>query len=101
MTYQMRPPHLVHRLCIVQLNVQILIYTLQCAADLDFVLEFDGDFVLDEGLEETVTCLSAVELLVTCALHIGYARVLRDPRRGMVREPEEEHCDVCVFATSL
>jgi hypothetical protein len=60
-TYQMRPPQLIHRLCIVQLDVQILVYTLECPADLDFVLEFDRDFVLDERFEE------AIALSVACA----------------------------------
>jgi hypothetical protein len=54
-TYQMWPPHLVHRLSIIQLDIQILIYALECAADLDFVLEFDGDFVLDKCFEKTAT----------------------------------------------
>jgi hypothetical protein len=51
----MWPPHLVHRLSIIQLDIQILIYALECAADLDFVLEFDGDFVLDKCFEKTAT----------------------------------------------
>ena len=58
-TYQMRPPQLIHRLCIIQLNVQVLIHALECAADLDFVLEFDGDFVLDERFEEAIALLLA------------------------------------------
>jgi hypothetical protein len=55
----MRPPQLIHRLCIVQLDIQILVHTLERAADLDFVLEFDGDFVLDECFEEAVALLLA------------------------------------------
>jgi hypothetical protein len=43
----MRPSHLIHRLSIIQLDVQILVHALERPADLDFVLEFDGDFVLD------------------------------------------------------
>jgi hypothetical protein len=50
----MRPPHLIHRLRVIQLDVQVLIHALERAADLHFVLEFDGDFVLDEGFEEAV-----------------------------------------------
>jgi hypothetical protein len=50
---QMRPPDLIHRLCVVQLDVQVLVHALQCATDLDFILEFDSDLVLDERLEET------------------------------------------------
>ena len=58
-TYQMRPPQLIHRFCIVQLDVQVLVHALECAADLDFVLEFDGDFVLDERFEEAIALLLA------------------------------------------
>lgn len=53
MTYQMRPPNLIHRLRVIQLDVEVLIDALQRPADLDFVLELHGDFVLDEGFEET------------------------------------------------
>jgi hypothetical protein len=53
----MRPPQLIYRLCIVQLDVQVLVHALECAADLDFVLEFDGDFVLDERFEEAIALL--------------------------------------------
>lgn len=53
MTYQMRPSHLIHCLCVVQLDVEVLIHALQCPTDLDLILEFDGDFVLDECFEET------------------------------------------------
>jgi hypothetical protein len=47
-----RPPHLIRSLGIVQLDVQVLIHALQCAADADFVLEFDGNLVVDERFEE-------------------------------------------------
>lgn len=57
MTYQVWPPHLVHGLSVVQLDVQVLVHALQCAADLHFVLEFDRDFVLDQRFEETDTML--------------------------------------------
>lgn len=60
LTYQMRPPQLIHRLGIVQLNVQILIYALERPADLHFVLEFDGDFVLYECFEEAAWVLGLV-----------------------------------------
>jgi hypothetical protein len=50
----MRPPRLIRRLRIIQLNIQVLIDALQRSANADFVLEFDRDFVLDERLEETV-----------------------------------------------
>lgn len=49
----MRPPDLIHRLSVIQLDIQILIDALQRPTDLDFILELHGDFVLDEGLEET------------------------------------------------
>ena len=55
----MRPFQLIHRLCIVQLDVQVLVHTLQRAADLDFVFEFDSDFVLDERFEEAIALLLA------------------------------------------
>ena len=58
-TYQMRPPHLIHCLSIVQFDVQILIHALQRPAYLYFVLEFDGDFVLDERFEEAIALLLA------------------------------------------
>jgi hypothetical protein len=53
--YQVRPPHLVDCLCVVEFDVEVLVYALERAADLDFVFEFDGDFVLDERFEETVS----------------------------------------------
>jgi hypothetical protein len=51
--YQVRPPHLVDGFCVVEFDVEVLVYTFEGAADLDFVFEFDGDFVLDERFEET------------------------------------------------
>jgi hypothetical protein len=50
----MRPPHLIHGLCVIELDVQVLVDGLEGAADLDFVFEFDGDFLLDERFEETM-----------------------------------------------
>jgi hypothetical protein len=47
-----RPPQLIHSLGVVQLNVQVLVHALERAANLDFVFEFDGDFMLDERFEE-------------------------------------------------
>lgn len=61
-TYQVRPPDLVHCLCVVELDVQVLVHALQRPANLDFVLEFDGDLVLDERLEETGELLMRVLL---------------------------------------
>ena len=51
----MRPPQLIRCLRIIKLDVQILIDAFQRAADADFVLEFDGDFVLDERFEEAMS----------------------------------------------
>jgi hypothetical protein len=56
----MRPPDLIHSFCVIQLDVQILINTLQRSADLDFVLKLDGDFVLNERFKETVLPLGAI-----------------------------------------
>lgn len=53
----MRPPDLIHSFGVIQLNIQVLIDTLQCPADLDFVLKLNRDFVLDESLEETGVAL--------------------------------------------
>lgn len=53
MTYQMRPSDLIYRLSIVQLDVQILIDALQRPPNLDFILQLNGNFVFDQGLEET------------------------------------------------
>jgi hypothetical protein len=72
----MRPPHLIHRLGVVELDVQVLIDALKGAADLDFVLEFDGDFLLDERFEETVGEVRNSELFKA---------------RGRADGPEEEH----------
>jgi hypothetical protein len=58
LTYQVRPPDLVHSLGVVQFDVQVLVDALQGPADLDFVLKLDGDFVLDKRFKETV-CSSA------------------------------------------
>jgi hypothetical protein len=49
----MRPPHFIHRLRIIQLDIEIWIHALERPANLHFVLKFDGDFVFDERFEET------------------------------------------------
>lgn len=54
-TYQMRPPQLVYGLCVIQFDIQVLIHALQRAAYAHLVLELDGDFVVDEGFEETIS----------------------------------------------
>lgn len=38
---------------VIELDVQVLVDALEGAADLDVVLELDGDLMVDEGLEET------------------------------------------------
>jgi hypothetical protein len=58
----MRPPHLVYCLGIVQLDVEVLVDALEGAADLDFVFELDGDFVLDERFEETSCSLKSASV---------------------------------------
>ena len=50
----MRPPPLIRRLRIIQLNIQILIHALQRPPDAHFVLELHRDFVVDERFEETI-----------------------------------------------
>jgi len=70
------PPHLVDRLGVVQLDVQVLVHALQRAADPHFVLEFDCDFVLDQRFEETG--------MVLAMRYVGGERAmkLRCARRG-------------------
>lgn len=58
-TYQVWPSHFVHSHGIVQFDVQILVHALQSAADLDFVLELHGNFMLDERLEKAAAFLLA------------------------------------------
>ena len=50
----MRILHLFHNTNIIQLDIQILVNTLQRPPDLDIVLQLDRDFVIDEGFEETI-----------------------------------------------
>jgi len=52
-TDQMRILQLFHHLYIIELDVEILIDRFQGSANLDIILELDGDFVIDQGLEET------------------------------------------------
>lgn len=51
--YQMRVLDLLHNADVLELDVEVLVYALEGAADLDVVLELDGDLVVDQGLEET------------------------------------------------
>lgn len=50
----MRIPDLFHYVYVVELDVQVLIDAFQGAADGNVVLEFNGNFVVDEGLEKAV-----------------------------------------------
>jgi hypothetical protein len=45
---------LLHHRYVIELDIEILIDRFQRSADLDIVLELDGDFVVDQGLEEAV-----------------------------------------------
>jgi hypothetical protein len=45
---------LLEDLDVVELDVEVLVDALEDAADLDVVLELDGDLVVDEGFEEAV-----------------------------------------------
>lgn len=44
---------LLHHLYIIKLDIEVLIDRFQGPANLDIVFELDGDFVVDQGLEET------------------------------------------------
>ena len=50
----MRVLELLEDLDVVELDVEVLVDALEDAADLDVVLELDGDLVVDEGFEEAV-----------------------------------------------
>lgn len=51
-TYQMRVFDLFYHSDIVQLDIEVLIDALECAADRDVVLELYRDFVVHQRLEE-------------------------------------------------
>ena len=48
----MRVLELLEDLDVVELDVEVLVDALEDAADLDVVLELDGDLVVDQGFEE-------------------------------------------------
>lgn len=48
----MRILELIHHLDVVELDVEVLVDTLEDAADADVVFELDGHLVVDEGFEE-------------------------------------------------
>jgi hypothetical protein len=49
----MRPPHLIRRLRIIQLDIQILIHALQRAPNAHLVLQLNRNLVVHQRLEET------------------------------------------------
>ena len=57
--YQVGPPQFVDCFGIVQLNIQVLVDALECAADLHLILELHSNLVLDERLEETMAHVSS------------------------------------------
>jgi hypothetical protein len=50
----MRVLDFLHDADVLQLDIKILVDALQRAANLDVVLEFDCDLVVDQGFEEAV-----------------------------------------------
>ncbi len=48
----MRVLDLLEHLDVVEFDVEVLVDALEDAADLDVVLELDGDLVVDQGFEE-------------------------------------------------
>jgi hypothetical protein len=57
-THQMRILYLLNDTNIIQLDIQVLIHTLQRPPDLDVVLQLDRNFVVHEGFEETISAVS-------------------------------------------
>ena len=53
-TDQMRIFELFHHLYIIELDVEVLVDRFQGSTDLYVVLELDGDFVVDQCLEEAI-----------------------------------------------
>lgn len=53
-THQVRPSCILDHLRAFQLNIQELIHAFQRPANADLILQLDRDFVIDEGLEETI-----------------------------------------------
>ena len=51
-THHVRVLDLLEHLDVVELDVEVLVDALEDAADLDVVLELDGDLVVDQGFEE-------------------------------------------------
>lgn len=54
-THQMGVLELIDNLDVVELDVEVLVDALEDALELNVVLEFDRDLVVDEGLEEATT----------------------------------------------
>lgn len=54
-THQMGVLELIDNLDVVELDIEVLVDALEDALELNVVLEFDRDLVVDEGLEEATT----------------------------------------------
>lgn len=89
---------LLHHADILELDVQVLVDRLQHSADLDVVLELDGDLVVHQGLEEaggaTSSACTRLSRAIARAMRGSCERHL-DCRDG----PEEQHlaglCGCC------
>lgn len=57
-THQMRVLDLLDDADVLQLDVEILVDTLERATDLNVIFEFDRDLMVDEGFEEAVSSWS-------------------------------------------
>lgn len=58
---EMRVLQLLDYLDLVELDVEVLVHALEGAAELDVVLELDGDLLVDERLEEAVNTISILK----------------------------------------
>jgi hypothetical protein len=79
----MRIFQLLHHLYIIEFNIEVLVDRFQGSANLDIVLELDGDFVVDQGLEEAI-CRNFVNierLMLKSRTSHAYLKnnILRDP----------------------
>lgn len=52
----MRILELLDDLDVIELDVEVLVHTLENALELDVVFQLHGDLVVDESLEETRAC---------------------------------------------
>lgn len=83
-TYQMRVFDVVQDTNVVQLDVQVLVHTLESSPDRDVILEFDGHLMIDQRLEEAV--MDQYGLVFAVDWH-------KSRRPGWIhsRSPEEQH----------